>query len=97
MFFMVQGSVFQLIIGVTGFAFLLLFISVVDEDDPKSLEQKMVGLIFLYTVSMFTLLIPATTRQTYSIGGFQIPPLQVWMEAIILGFMFSIGRDILSR
>lgn len=94
---MVQGSVFQLIIGVTGFAFLLLFMSVVDEDDPGSLEQKLVGLIFLYTVSMFTLLIPATTRQSYSIGVVHIPPLQIWMEAIILGFMFSIGRDIVFR
>lgn len=91
---MVEAALFQVTVALGGLAFLLLFLDEMDAQEATKLQRKAVGALFLYTVSMFTLLIPATTRRTYTLFAIQIPPLYVLMEGFVLGFMISIVWEV---
>lgn len=94
---MPNPALFQIAIAVAGLGFLLFFLDSMDTENPGSLESKITGALLLYTVSLFSLLIPATTRESYQLLGIYIPPLQVWLEAFTMGFLVSAAWEIFYR
>lgn len=93
---MVSAELFQIAMGISGLFFVLLFADLIDTSRPDSVEAKILGALIFYTLEMFSILIPATTRQTYSIFGIYIPPLHVWWEALTLGFLAAAAWDIFT-
>jgi hypothetical protein len=90
----VNAAIFQITVALGGLGFLVIFMNEMDAEKATRLQRKSVGALFLYTFSMFTLLLPATTRQTYQLGGLVIPPIYVWLEAVLLGFLISITWEV---
>lgn len=86
---MLNPAVFQVIIASAGLCFLLLFLDSIDTESPDPLKARLMGALLFYTVSMFSLLIPATTRNSYRFLGLYVPPVQVWLEALTMGFLIS--------
>lgn len=93
---MVDPAVFQMIIGFTGFAVLLFFLESMDADNPDSLKAKLMGAFLFYTLSLFSLLVPATTRQTYELFFLHIPPIQVWLEALTMAFLVAAMLEVFA-
>lgn len=94
---MSDPAVFQVAIGVAGLGFVLLFADSLDTENPDRTKVKILGALVFYTLSLFSVLIPATTRQTYNLFGLIVPPLYVWWEGLTLGFLLSVAWDIFYK
>ncbi len=94
---MAVTAIFQVAIGIAGLGFVLLFADSIDTSNPDATKAKILGALVFYTLEMFSVLIPATTRQTYNLFGLYIPPLYVWWEALTLGFLVSAMWDIFYK
>lgn len=94
---MLDPAFFQIVIAFTGVGFVFFFLDDFESEKSTSIETKLVGALFMYTLSLFSLLIPATTRQAYNLFGLYVPPIQIWIEAFTMGFLISAAWDVLIR
>ncbi|MFB6144314.1 MAG: hypothetical protein ABEJ98_03310, partial [Candidatus Nanohaloarchaea archaeon] len=83
---------FQVVIASMGIVFAITFADSLDMENPDRFKVKMIGILTLYSLSLFSLLVPATTK-SFSLAGVTLPPVQVWFEATILGFLISAVGD----
>jgi hypothetical protein len=91
---MLDPASFQIIIGFVGLGFILYFLDSIDGENPENIKAEFLGVLIFYTISIFSLLIPATTRKSFELLGVYIPPIHVWLEAFTMAFLLTIGWKI---
>ncbi len=87
-------SVYQLIIGIIGVMAVLPFLNGLKIDDPDPLKAKVSSALFFFTILVFALLVPESSRQNISFMSLSLPPVVVWLEAFVIGFLISAGYEI---
>jgi hypothetical protein len=92
-----QAAAYQVFLCPTAVGCSLYFLSGINVDTSERTKEKLSLAMVLYSFMLFGFLIPGFTTEKLKVSILEFPPMQVIIEAMVLGFLVSGLYDVFEE